>query len=170
MLRRRNSSSGSKALSIVAILFSIAALAVSLYQFNLLRKQQSAANLPYLEPAAEHTSKSFALLLQNKGTAPAIIKNIRLKLDGKEVGNYQTFLEELLQMRTLRSVSIAPVKNSVLSASEKVRWLEAQAPDTASIRSADFAKRASLEICYCSLGGDCWQYLDGKVRQVEDCQ
>ncbi len=150
-----------------AIFVSLCALGVSIYQSYIFRNQQFATVWPYIEPRIEYTNQSFIFYIQNKGTGPAIIKNVKIELDGKAETDYSRFLRDLLQSTSFKSMSISSPDNSVLSAGEKVEFMSAQVNDT--IKS-DFPQRTVVKICYCSIFGDCWQFTDGKVRKVEKCE
>lgn len=152
-----------------AIFISCCALLVSIYQSIILRNQQYATVWPYIEPHVEYSNHSFELLIQNKGTGPAIIKNVEMVLDGKPVKDYQQFIQALLRQDKFTAMSISAPTNSVLSAGEKVQFLSASLPDSLLIANIDFHDRVQLTVCYCSIFGDCWRYVDGEVTDCGGC-
>lgn len=164
--RRINPSS---AVTFLAIFTSFCALGVSVYQSIILRNQQYAAVWPYIEPSIFYTNHSFTLEIENKGTGPAIIKDVQLTLDGKPAGDYKQFLTDLLGNGKFYSLSITSIENSVLAVQEEVTMLNAEFPDSITIQQSDFPSRTSIKICYCSIFGDCWNYLDGDVKPVRRC-
>ncbi len=168
--RKRRSSSNSNLWTAVAIFVSFCALAVSVYQSIILRNEQYAAVWPYIEPSVQYSNQSFQFFIQNKGTGPAIIKDVRLLLDGEETATYQEFIEKLLRVQNFRSISISTAEKSVLSANERLQMLSAELPDSLAIPRIDFSSRASVQVCYCSIFGDCWQYIDGEVNRVNKCK
>ena len=155
---RRRSSSNPNTWTVTAIFVSFCALAVSVYQSIILRNQQYASVWPYIEPSVKYSNHSFEFFIQNKGTGPAIIKDVSLSLDGKEMDDYQQFIKDLLREERYRSISIASAENSVISANEELQMLGAELPDSLTISISDFTSRASVKVCYCSIFGDCWQY------------
>jgi hypothetical protein len=159
--------SSSNPMNFAAIFVSLCALAVSIYQSYIFRNQQYAIVWPYIEPRVEYTNQSFAFFIQNKGTGPAIIKNISLELDGKLETSYSQFIQDLLKSSNFTSMSISDPANSVLSAGEKVEFMSAHVSDTL---QTDFPARTTVRICYCSIFGDCWQYTDGEVEKVNSCK
>ncbi len=167
--KRRSSSPNSNIWTAVAIFVSFCALAVSVYESIILRNQQYAAVWPYIEPSVQYSNHSFKFFIQNKGTGPAIIKDVHLRLDGEDVTDYQQFIRDLLRQKDYRSISISSAKNSVISINERLQILAAELPDSLSIPAMDFSSRASVEVCYCSIFGDCWRYLDGEVARAEEC-
>lgn len=154
----------------VAIFVSFCALAVSIYQAIILRNQQYAAVWPYIEPYVQYSNNTFEFFIRNKGTGPAIIKDVNITLDGQPVSDYRKFMEDLLGHQSFRSLSISTVKNIVVSANESIQMLSAQLPDSLIIASSDFPQRTTVKICYCSIFGDCWTFKDGAVERVGECK
>ncbi len=166
LLRRINPSF---AVTFLAIFTSFCALGVSVYQSIILRNQQYAAVWPYIQPSIFYSNHSFSLTIENKGTGPAIIKDVQLTLDGKPARDYKQFLSDLLRNENFLSLSISAIENSVLAVQEEVVMLNAEYPDSIIIQKSDFPNRTSVKICYCSIFGDCWNYLDGEVKKVRKC-
>ncbi|HMQ62263.1 MAG TPA: hypothetical protein PKE06_16420 [Flavilitoribacter sp.] len=157
------------ATAFAAVFTSFCALGISIYQSVILRNEQYAAVWPYIEPTVTYTNHSFALNIQNKGTGPAIIKNVSIFLNGEPVNDYRAFLVDLLHQDQFQSLSISSLKNSVLAIQENVTMLQAEFPDSVVIVTTDFQERSSIKICYCSIFGDCWQYTDGDVKKIRQC-
>lgn len=167
--RKTISPGASNALTFAAIFTSFCALGVSIYQSVILRNQQYAAVWPYVEPYVEYSNQTFKLMIQNKGTGPAVIKDLKLTLDGKQVSDSQQFFKDLLRVERFSFMSVSSPKNSVLAVGEKVVWLNAEVGDSLVIENPDFPQRAKLEICFCSIFGDCWRYVDGEVERESNC-
>ncbi|MEP7323068.1 MAG: hypothetical protein ABI761_14180 [Saprospiraceae bacterium] len=167
---RKILSSDHNIMTAAAIFVSFCALAVSVYQSVILRNQQYASVWPYIEPGVQYSNHTFQLNIQNKGTGPAIIKSIHLELDGSPVTDYKDFMEKLLKEKRFQSMSIAPIQNSVISANGSVQMLAAELPDSLLIKSADFPQRTKIVICYCSIFGDCWNFIDGEVTKCKECK
>lgn len=91
-------------------------------------------------------------------------------LDGQPVTDYRQFMEDLLGHKIFRSLSINSISNSVISANESIKMLSAELPDSLVIASGDFPQRTTVKICFCSIFGDCWSYLDGEVKRVGECK
>ncbi|MEP7267301.1 MAG: hypothetical protein ABI844_06700 [Saprospiraceae bacterium] len=170
MRRKYYIGSGSNMMSLAAVFVGICALVVSIYQSRIFRKQQFATVWPYIEPKVEYSNNTFALILQNKGTGPAIMKDMAIELDGIMTTNYQTFLKDLLHTDKFKGISISVPRNTVLSAGERVEVLSAQLQDSVFIQQTDFGSRTVLRLCYCSIFGDCWNYEDGKVTETKECK
>lgn len=164
-------SSSNSPMTLAAIFVSLCALAVSVYQSYIFKNQQYATVWPYLEPRVEYTNNKFELFIQNKGTGPAILQNMKINLDGKDYVDYQLLLKDLLHVTddAFKSMSISFNSKQVLSAGERVEVFTAEVKDSINIVS-DFPQRTVLTICYCSIFGDCWKYVDGKVTKIKKCE
>ncbi len=168
--KKRSYSANNNTWTAVAIFVSFCALAVSIYQAIILRNQQYAAVWPYIEPSVQYTNHTFEFIIQNKGTGPAIIKEVSLMLDGQPVSDYRLFMMDLLRQKAFTALSITSVNNSVISANQSIKMLGAELPDSLYIATTDFPKRTTVMICYCSIFGDCWTYLDGNVERIGECK
>ncbi|MCU0451561.1 MAG: hypothetical protein MUC97_17240 [Bernardetiaceae bacterium] len=62
---------------------SITSVAAILYQTHLMRKQQYASVLPYLELWNNGSGGDYRLTLINNGTGPAFVKDVRVHYQGK---------------------------------------------------------------------------------------
>ncbi len=70
--------SADRLLSVTAIIVSLGTLFTIVFQTNLIRKQQYASVLPYLEIWPRVQPNSFKLLLMNNGIGPAFIEGVRI--------------------------------------------------------------------------------------------
>lgn len=167
--KKKKKPGSNHAITIAAIFISFCALTVSIYQSVILYNQQYAAVWPYVSPQVSYTESTFDFSIQNKGTGPAIIKELHLTLDGKPVTDYQVFTEDLLQVNQFYSVSFNTPDNTVIATGEKVQIIRVTLPDSLRISTTNFVQRTTVEICYCSIFGDCWWYNDGEVKSKRRC-
>ncbi len=166
---KKKKSGNNKAVTVAAIFISFCALTVSIYQSVILYNQQYAAVWPYLSPQVSYTESSFGFAIQNKGTGPAIIKELHLTLDGNPVTDYQSFTTGLLQTDQFYSVSFNTPDNTVIATGEKMQIIRVSLPDSMRISLTNFVQRTTVQICYCSIFGDCWWYNDGVVKSKRRC-
>lgn len=74
-----------RSLTFLAILLSVGTLIVFIYQTRLIRKQQYASVMPYLEMGLENYGSSNVIYaLENNGIGPAFIRDVRVRYEGKE--------------------------------------------------------------------------------------
>lgn len=88
-------------LSLVAIIASIGTLFTIVYQTNLIRKEQYASVLPYLEMWNSNPGKegeSYIYLLRNNGIGPAFIKEVKVHYkDSVYVGDPYNFTYHVIK-------------------------------------------------------------------------
>jgi hypothetical protein len=70
--------SSNRIVSISAFLISIGTLVTFVYQTKLMREQQNAAVLPYLEMWYTDTPEKFEINIYNKGLGPAFIQDYKI--------------------------------------------------------------------------------------------
>lgn len=70
--------SSDRLLSITAIVVSLGTLFTIVFQTNLIRKQQYASVLPYVEIWPRITPTSFKLMIMNNGVGPAFVEDVRI--------------------------------------------------------------------------------------------
>ena len=158
-------------LAFSAVLLSLAALVVSIFQTAILREQQRASAWPHLQVHLDRRDASFELRLLNNGVGPAVLESVSLSHAGQP---YEHF-GELFQKRVQRFLpdtldygwfyaGLAP--GEVLRAGQEVELLR-------SIRSyevqalADSLMRqpsTTLSIEYADVYGNRWLLRDGEVE------
>jgi len=69
----------------LALLVSIFALVVSLFEFGELRRQTRAEIWPYIEVGSHFNGEGYTVLAANKGAGPARVHYAVLTVDGKAV-------------------------------------------------------------------------------------
>ena len=70
-----------------AVVVSVCALAVTTYEASLARRQHEISVWPWLEVSFSNVA-GYTLSVENKGVGPAIVKGVRVAVDGKVVRNW----------------------------------------------------------------------------------
>lgn len=152
-------------LSIVAIIASLGTLFTIVYQTNLIRKQQYASVLPYLEmwnsnPGRE--GSSYIYVLKNNGIGPAFVKEVKIhRGDSAHIDDPASFTYRVIRpedpivnfhYNNIKKGSVIPagsrielvgVKNDSINAHKLRKWFS----QTDSIE---------VEIVYESVYGERW--------------
>ena len=84
----------------LAIIISLAAVFISLYEANIMKSQQSAMVWPYLDMTQRYDSDGFAIEIANKGTGPAIITSVQVDYNGSPVQSMDMLMDSLNPNRT----------------------------------------------------------------------
>ncbi len=152
-----------KILSVCAILISLGTFFSIVYQNQLLKKQQSASVLPYLEIWNSQSKDRYQLVLLNNGIGPAFITNIRVyHMEKSHDMDPYVFLKTVLNpddtiKRTIYYSNILPGR--LIPAGERVEMIGAKDDEkTASYLRQYFANdsTAKVEIEYESVYGERW--------------
>ncbi len=150
--------------AVIATLVGVCALCLSGYTAYMQRQQVRAAVWPILEYNTSNEPE-IRFTLDNKGVGPAIIRHVRVTVDGQPVVNWYEALQKLLGPGK-HSFSESTMTGHVLSAGESMNILVPHnlngAPltfDKSEPLWAEMNKdreRVAVEICYCSTLGECW--------------
>jgi hypothetical protein len=159
-------------IAVCALLISTLTAGAAIYQGRVISNQLSVTVWPYIAFKSTFGGSDVQLQVENVGAGPAIIRNSTLLIDGKTVPSMSTALGTL-GYRSARDTSLTL---SSLGPGEVIR-----AGDTSliahvhSVRFASLAgslhRRVRVQICYCSVLGQCWLAKSDAESPVElkDC-
>jgi hypothetical protein len=139
-----------------AVLIGACALVVSVVQVQIMREEQHASVWPRL-----HVSQSYAqgtnlgISLVNPGIGPAVIKHIKVSVDGVSRTTWKSVLEALVPAHPPRDLALSTISQRIVPAGEEVVALHTADPQLADALAQALAK-LSMELCYCSVYDDCW--------------
>ncbi|TVQ83230.1 MAG: hypothetical protein EA393_15720 [Bacteroidetes bacterium] len=140
-----------------AILISISTLFVYIYQSNLMKQQQKMSVWPYLNYVPSWGQDYFIVNLTNKGIGPAIIENVAITFDGKEIEGIEGIMKLVPDsIRGSYSFSTIP-PGLVIMAGEALTLLDAKEPRAvAYIMENILTDKLYMAVCYSSVYGDSW--------------
>ena len=106
----------------LAIIISLAAMFISIYEANIMKSQQTSMVWPYLDMSQQYSNDGFAIEISNKGTGPAIITSVQVDYNGLPVESMEILMDSLNPNRTfgydiLRNSTIG---NQVFMSGEKL--------------------------------------------------
>ena len=84
----------------LAIIISLAAMFVSIYEASILKSQQTSMVWPYLDLSQQSDNNGFAIEISNKGTGPAIITSVQVDYNGLPVESIDVLMDSLNPNRT----------------------------------------------------------------------
>jgi hypothetical protein len=144
---------------------ALIALAVSTYNVVLQRQQLRAQTWPHLEWSySDGEGDKFTFSLANTGTGPAQIKSVLVTFDGKPVS---TWREVVTQVAPSLKHGYSSVGGRVLGAGVEISPLTLT-PHPSKDEEAALLKRFDVQLCYCSVLGDCWLLAD-EEKPVAKC-
>lgn len=152
-------------LALIAIFISTGSLVVYLYQATIMKEQQKASSWPYLEWLPSSGPHGLYLQIENKGTGPALIKNVNMRLNDKQVNTLDSLFYQLTDS-TFEEYGYTTVNRRVISAGESFQPFFIENEETGKrILEAMKKNNFELEICYCSVYGDCWTCNGLEVKE-----
>ncbi len=170
--------------AVSAIVISFASLWVALRADRTQERLLQASVWPYIEydtsDATENGGKRLAFEIRNAGVGPAIVRSFAVAYDG----HYYPTLRELMaaccnvhpSKRHKHGIFASTVRDRVIMAHESVVFIQvlpslSDPQSYASISSSRF--HISVQICYCSVLGDCWLFdtaRDEQPQAVDKCR
>lgn len=157
-------------IALAALLVSGLAMLSSLMQVGVQRNQERAMVWPHVTAGPAFSARGYALEARNKGLGPALVRDVQLQLDGRDVADVPALMDALLgpgHGYDWDKISANDLENSVLAANESVVLLAV--PWDPRIRQAFAAGgRVTARICYCSFLDECWISRGGLDHQRVD--
>ena len=160
-------------IAVAALIVSVTAVVVGIYEASLQRKHDRAEVWPHLEITTFTTPQGAAIKLTNTGIGPAIVHSITVTVDGKPQRSWPEALA------TLEGHQAPPFSNSTVTehafrAGDEITIVGIAQKDL----PPDFWKwvgRVSLSVCYSSVYGESWKVSDDHLggnsvwASVEHC-
>ncbi|MEP6732769.1 MAG: hypothetical protein ABJE10_19145 [bacterium] len=160
-------------IALTALVVSVSAVVVGIYEASLQRAHDRAEVWPHLELATLTTSNGASLSVTNSGIGPAIIKSVVVTVDGTPRRNWADALQAL-EGKPVTNFTVATIVDRGVRAGDKVEMIMLS-PDK---MPADFwssIARVGITVCYASVFDEYWQLSDprlgkpGAWRSVTRC-
>lgn len=159
--------------ALLAVVIGLSTMFVYIYQARIMSRQVQATTWPFLETIVSQSGSGFYIIVKNKGVGPAIVKKTSVILDGQRFQESRNSLDSVAFLITGKRGLLngyTTVNNRVLSANEEIQFIEVT--DTASLillQKSLPGRSFKIEICYCSVLGDCWSVVDAKTTACKSC-
>jgi hypothetical protein len=166
----RKTISRNSVLPICALLISAVACAASLYQLRMAMSSISAQTWPYVTIGWRHTNDETGIVVDNDGLGPAIIRDVVLTVDGQDQHDAISALRQIISIADASIELDELTRGVVIRAGKSLNLFVVRGASWANqLRSAQ--NRVNLEICYCSILGQCWSNSLASVipREVSVC-
>ena len=149
--------------AVIAACVGLLALAVSGYTAYLQRQQVRAQVWPYLEPGMSGSKRELTLF--NKGVGPAIIRSVKILVDGKPQRNWSAVFSAL-GIDYGHHIPYSTINGVVISANDHIDQLLFPTADDFNLYARQ-VKRIELRLCYCSTLDECWTFDDAAALPGE---
>jgi len=143
--------------AVAALVVSLSAVAVALYEASLQRAHDRADVWPHLEIGTFVTPTGADVFLTNGGVGPGIVKSVSVSVDDKPK---RSWADAMLALRDSAPTTFSntTVVDEAVRAGDRVTLLELQRKDL----PPDFWKwigRVGVRVCYSSVFDDSWQLI-----------
>jgi hypothetical protein len=145
-------------IAVAALIVSVSAVVVGIYEASLQRAHDRAEVWPHVELSTYVTPKGAALYLENNGIGPALIKSITVRVDGRPQHNWAEVLQRLLG-RPASQLENSTVRERAVRAGDRVTLVGIPTSDM----PPSFWKsigRVSVAVCYSSVFDEHWTVTD----------
>lgn len=160
-------------IAIAALVVSVSAVVVGIYEASLQRAHDRAEVWPHVEISTFISGNGASVGLQNNGIGPAVIKSIVVTVDGRPRRDWPDVVQALLAKTTANFASSTVVDRGV-RAGDKVEMLGLPRE----LVPPEFWKaiaRVGVVVCYSSVFDQFWEVSDKHLgsasvwRSVEAC-
>jgi hypothetical protein len=149
-------------IAVAALVVSISAVAVGLYEAALQRRHDRAEVWPRIELTTFTAPGGATLSVENTGIGPALIKSVAVTVDGKRSHNWNEVLTTLLGHTPQAPFSNSTISESALRPGNKVTMLGVPNADMPPAFWASIG-RVGVAICYGSVFDELWQLSDSSI-------
>ena len=173
----KNSSAGertamdtSRFLPICALFISAVACVASLYQLHMASSSISAQNWPYVTIGWSYANDETGIVVDNDGLGPALIRDVDLTEDGHEQHDTVSAVRQIISDPNANIRLNALTRGVVIRAGHSLNLFVLRGTTAANqLRAAQ--SRVNLEVCYCSILGQCWtdSFADSIPRSISKC-
>jgi len=146
-------------MSFAALVLSIFALGVALFEANTQRVQQRAEIWPYARIEQGFSQNGYEIRILNKGVGPALIRQIELRYQDQIYSDVDALIRAVMEPDQTFSYELYRTSNplnSVISANEEVQIFGVPWDPRTRAFADRFSAEGDFKICYCSILDECW--------------
>lgn len=143
-------------IAVAALIVSVTAVVVGIYEAKLQRAHDRAEVWPHLEIGTYTSPKGVGIILQNTGIGPAIVKSVIVAVDGKPMHNWDEALTALFRRNTSSDENYTAA-NSGIRAGDKLTLVGVVSSKIPKPGFSAYGPRMNVVVCYTSVFDDAWQ-------------
>ena len=167
----------------LALVASAAASVATVVQTRVVGNQLSASVWPYLSFSVTVSPGHMAVSVDNDGLGPALVRNVRLTVDGKPMTSWRRVIALLVKGTPAAHTMLGRHAHATIDEtdisygtvirpgmSDSIIQVGNDKIDTAF--AAGVERRIDMQICYCSILGQCWiadLSAQDQPASVNDC-
>ncbi len=141
-------------IAVAALIVSISAVVVGLYEAALQRRHDRAEVWPHLEVEVFTKPAGAAVYLENTGVGPAIVQQMVVRLDGRRARNWQAVIDGLLGRPASHFANTTVLEHGI-RAGDRVTLIDL--PDSATPRPFwEKVAHVGISLCYADVFDEHW--------------
>jgi hypothetical protein len=149
-------------IALAALVVSVSAVVVGIYEASLQRAHDRAEVWPHVEVGTVTDLTDATIYLENTGVGPGIIESIVFTLDGKPRASWQDLVQGWLEKNAPTQYSHFTLLDHSLRAGEKVVVLDLPLK-LLPTGFWDYIHRVGVIVCYRSVFDDHWTMSNAKL-------
>ncbi len=153
-------------IALSAVVISVCALVVSIYEVRIMRSEQRLSAFPYLSISKFYSGKGFGLRVKNSGTGLALIKSYKIRAGDNYFQSWQEVIDHYApegHSINYGIMSTNGLQDEVLTPNEEVILFEVQWTEESRALSQE-VDDLEIRVCYASLLEDYWVVKSDKGR------
>ena len=157
-------------MAVCAVLISLCAVSVSIYETSLMREHQRLSVWPRLEIMKSYGNNRFVLNISNRGTGPALIQSVVVTVDGTPVDTWQAMMKKLHLDGKPISFAQSQINRRVIRAGENIEAFLLKDPQYADQVGQAMIERVDVIICFQSIYGEGWtSRFQANIPEPAEC-
>jgi hypothetical protein len=145
-------------IAVAALIVSLTAVAVGIYEAALQRKHDIAEVWPHLELSTWVEGSEATLRLENTGLGPALVKYVEVRVDGKSQANWGDALQTLYGHEPPAHSQATVVEHALRPGDRTI--LVGVPTKTVPPDFFTWVSRVSVRVCYASVFDSYWMLTD----------
>lgn len=157
-------------IAIAAIVISMCALVVSIYEVRIMRAEQKVAVYPYLSIGTFYNGNGFGMFVKNSGTGLARINSYQVYTKGKHFKSWPEVVDHYAPEGHSIDYGIMSsnlLHEEIITPNERVNIFEVRWTDETRLMSKK-VDDLEIKICYSSLLDEYWEVKNDKSRRQLD--
>lgn len=146
-------------LAMTAIVLSLGALAVSVFEVSTIRDEQRIQAWPYVALSQSYGPEGFRLRASNKGIGPARVRTVTLRYQGTAYDELDELILNTVGEENAFSYDVyktSDIARSILSPEESATLFSVPWEPRTRLLLDRWAGNIDIELCYCSVYDECW--------------
>jgi hypothetical protein len=149
--------------AIASGLVALFALGVSTYNVVLQRQQIRAQVWPHLSVSSSQHEHAISIDVENEGVGPALVKTVEIFVDKQAVPDWATAFDKL-GLDAIKRRDFSTIHKVVIPAGGRVGMVGIDNDELGRKFIGTFGKRLQIDICFCSVLDECWDFDGPKKR------